>query len=92
MFVRVQQLWDEGRRLELEALTKRKMNCVCGELRLERQKSNYLSVASIMNATDTSTDGELNRPRWANKKGTLAEASVPFFYEIKSISKTLRTQ
>ncbi|MFJ2988315.1 hypothetical protein ACIPF8_10640 [Collimonas sp. NPDC087041] len=40
MFVRVECLWDEGRRLEREVLAMRKMNCVCGELRLESSKKN----------------------------------------------------
>ncbi|NKI68074.1 hypothetical protein GN109_01470 [Collimonas pratensis] len=39
MFVRVECLWDEGRRLEREVLAKRKMNCVSGELRLEIKKN-----------------------------------------------------
>lgn len=54
MFVRVESLWDEGRTLDQKALDKRKMNCLCGELRIERQKSEYLAertyhVARLLN-------------------------------------------
>jgi hypothetical protein len=39
MLVIVESLWDEGRLLERGELIKRRMNCVCGEIRLERQRS-----------------------------------------------------
>jgi hypothetical protein len=54
MFVRVESLWDEGRLLDRDVLAKRKMNCVCGELRLERHKEEFYSsrptlVARLLN-------------------------------------------
>lgn len=38
MFVRVECLWDETRPIDTNVLAKRKMNCLCGELGLQRQK------------------------------------------------------
>jgi hypothetical protein len=54
MFVRVECLWDEGRPIDTKVLAMRKMNCLCGELRLQRQQSDYLAertsqVARLIN-------------------------------------------
>lgn len=53
MFVRVECLWDEGTQVSREALLKRKMNSICGELVIEGHQDEYLKryyrVARLMN-------------------------------------------